>query len=221
MLSVTSQLDDILNSTDAVTIGVGGDHALTFAELRSMEKKYGPMAFIHFDSHTDTWDSPDEDGNCQINHGTPFRMAINQGSLDASHGIQVGLRTGEEHDHDFAKEHGMTILNAQELHHIGIEEGAKRIREAVGDRPTFVTFDIDFIDPAYAPGTGTPVIGGFSTAETLKLLRLALPGLNIKGFDLVEVAPQYDTGNITSLAGAAIVSEFLTIASYNKNIISK
>lgn len=221
MLSVTSQLDDILNSTDAVTIGVGGDHALTFAELRSMEKKYGPMAFIHFDSHTDTWDSPDEDGNCQINHGTPFRMAINQGSLDASHGIQIGLRTGEEHDHDFAKEHGMTILNAQELHHIGIEEGAKRIRKAVGDRPTFVTFDIDFIDPAYAPGTGTPVIGGFSTAETLKLLRLALPGLNIKGFDLVEVAPQYDTGNITSLAGAAIVSEFLTIASYNKNIISK
>ena len=115
----------------------------------------------------------------------------------------------------------MTILNAQELHHIGIEEGAKRIRKAVGDRPTFVTFDIDFIDPAYAPGTGTPVIGGFSTAETLKLLRLALPGLNIKGFDLVEVAPQYDTGNITSLAGAAIVSEFLTISSYNKNIVSK
>ncbi len=221
MIKVTDQLRDILNNTDAVTIGVGGDHALTFGELRAMKEKYGPMAFIHFDSHTDTWETLDEDGNCEINHGTPFRMAIYNGSLDATHGIQVGLRSGAEHDHDFAMSHGMKIIKAHELHKIGIEETAKRIREAVGDKPVFVTFDIDFVDPAYAPGTGTPIIGGFSTAETLKLLRLALPGLNIKGFDLVEVAPQYDTGNITSLAGAAIISEFLTIASYNKNIANK
>lgn len=219
MLAVTDQLDKILNETDGVIIGVGGDHALTFAELRSMEKKYGPMAFIHFDSHTDTWDSPDGDGNCRITHGTPFRLAINNGSLDATHGIQLGLRSGGKTDHDFALSHGMTIIKAQELHKIGMEEAAKRIREVVGDKPTFVTFDIDFIDPAYAPGTGTPIIGGFSTAETLKLLRLALPGLNIKGFDLVEVAPQYDTGNITTLAGARIISEFLSIASYNKNVL--
>lgn len=219
MLAVTEQLDKILSQTDGVTIGVGGDHALTFAELRSMEKKYGPMAFIHFDSHTDTWDSPDGDGNCRITHGTPFRLAINNGSLDAKHGIQLGLRSGGKTDHDFALSHGMTIIKAQELHKIGIEETAKRIREVVGDRPTFVTFDIDFIDPAYAPGTGTPIIGGFSTADTLKLLRLALPGLNIKGFDLVEVAPQYDTANITVLAGARIISEFLSITSYNKNVL--
>lgn len=219
MLAVTAQLDKILNETDGVTIGVGGDHALTFAELRSMEKKYGPMAFIHFDSHTDTWDYPDGDGNCLITHGTPFRLAINNGSLDATHGIQLGLRSGGKTDHDFALSHGMTIIKAQELHKIGMEEAARRIRKTVGDKPVFVTFDIDFIDPAYAPGTGTPIIGGFSTAETLKLLRLALPGLNIKGFDLVEVAPQYDTGNITTLAGARIISEFLSIASYNKNVL--
>ncbi len=219
MLSVTAQLDKILNETDGVTIGVGGDHALTFAELRSMKKKYGPMAFIHFDSHTDTWDSPDGDGNCRITHGTPFRLAINNGSLDATHGIQVGLRSGAATDHDFALSHGMTIVNAHTMHKIGIEETAKRIREVVKDKPVFVTFDIDFVDPAYAPGTGTPIIGGFSTADTLKLLRLSLPGLNIKGFDLVEVAPQYDTANITTLAGARIISEFLSIASYNKNVL--
>lgn len=219
MLSVTDQLDQILAKTNGVTIGVGGDHTLAFAELRSLKKKYGPMAFIHFDSHTDTWFAPDADGNCRINHGTPFWLAINNGSLDASHGIQIGLRTGGEHDHDYCKSHGMTIVNAEEMHHIGIEETAKKIREVVADRPVFVTFDIDFLDPAYAPGTGTPVIGGFSTADALKLLRLALPGLNIKAFDLVEVAPEYDTANITVLAGARIISEYLSIASYNKNVL--
>ncbi len=221
MHSVTKQLDSILAATDAVTIGIGGDHALTFAELRSMEKKYGKMAFIHFDSHTDTWDAPDENGNTMINHGTPFRVAINQGSLDATHGIQLGLRSGGEHDHDFARDHGMTIINAHQMHKIGLEATAAKIREVVGDKPVFVTFDIDFIDPAYAPGTGTPVIGGFTTAETFKLLRLALPGLNIKGMDLVEVAPQYDTANITSLAGVRIISEFLTCLSYTKNVLNK
>ena len=221
MHSVTEQLDAILAATDAVTIGVGGDHALTFAELRSMEKKYGKMAFIHFDSHTDTWDAPDENGNTMINHGTPFRVAIKQGCLDATHGIQLGLRTGGEHDHDFAREHGMTIVNAHEMHKIGLEATAAKIREVVGNQPVFVTFDIDFIDPAYAPGTGTPVIGGFSTAEAFKLLRLCLPGLNIKGMDLVEVAPQYDTGNITSLAGVHVITEFLTCLSYTKNVLNK
>ena len=221
MLAVTSQLDQILSETDGVTIGVGGDHALTFAELRSMKKKYGPMAFIHFDSHTDTWDAPDGDGNCLITHGPPFRLAINNGSLDAAHGIQIGLRSGGKTDHDFALSHGMKIIKAQELHKISLESAAQRIRDTVGDCPVFVTFDIDFIDPAYAPGTGTPIAGGFTTAEALKLLRLALPGLNIKGFDLVEVAPQYDTGNITTLAGARIISEFLSIASYNKNVLKQ
>ena len=156
-----------------------------------------------------------------INHGTPFRVAINQGSLDATHGIQVGLRSGGEHDHDFAREHGMTIVNAQTMHKIGIEETAKRIRETVGDKPCFVTFDIDFIDPAYAPGTGTPVIGGFTSSEALKLIRLALPGLNINGMDLVEVAPQYDTGEITQYAAVQIISEFLTCLSYTKNVLHK
>ena len=219
MMDVTRQLSDILSRTDAVTIGVGGDHALAFGEMRALRDKYGPLAFIHFDSHTDTWEYLDADGNCEINHGTPFRMAIYNGSLDAAHGIQVGLRSGGKTDHDFALSHGMTIIKAHEMHKIGIEKTAERIRETVGNLPCFVTFDIDFIDPAYAPGTGTPVIGGFSTWETLKLLRLALPGLNIKAFDLVEVAPQYDTANITTLAGARIISEFISIISYNKNML--
>lgn len=217
MTAVTEQLLDLLNQ-DVITVGIGGDHTLAYPELMAVKEKYGKVAFVHFDSHTDTWDWPGEDGQCLINHGTPFRCAIQHDCLDMDHAIQVGMRGGlfTPEDHAWALSQGMKIIPANELHDMGVTECAKRIRETVGDMPVFVTFDIDFLDPAVAPGTGTPVCGGFTTDEALKLLRGALTGLNIVAMDLVEVAPCYDPGKTTALAANAILREFLAILSYNK-----
>lgn len=219
MKAVEDQLGSLLDK-GVKTIGVGGDHTLSYPELMAIKKKYGPVAFVHFDSHTDTWDWQDKNGNTLINHGTPFRLAIQHGCLDMDHAIQVGMRGGfgTLEDHDFALSQGMKIVFANELHDIGMSECAKRIRKVVGDTPVFVTFDIDFLDPAVAPGTGTPIVGGFTTAEALQLLREGLAGLNIVAMDLVEVAPAYDPTGQTQLVANEILREFLSILSYNKKI---
>jgi agmatinase len=217
MTAITNQLYELLE-TGVKTIGVGGDHTLSYPELLAIKKKYGPVAFVHFDSHTDTWDYPDKDGNTLIHHGTPFRLAIQHDCIDCDHAIQVGLRGGHSSatDHEYALSHGFQIIDANELHDIGTKACAQRIREVVGDTPVFVTLDIDFLDPVYAPGTGTPVCGGFSTAEALEIIRNALPGLNIIAMDLVEVAPCYDPSETTTTAANAILREFLAVLSYNK-----
>lgn len=217
MKTITEQLLALLNQ-GVKTIGVGGDHTLSYPELLAIKEKFGPVAFVHFDSHTDTWDWPDENGNTLINHGTPFRLAIQHGCLDMNHAIQVGMRGGfgTAEDHDWAIEQGMNIVFANELHDMGISACAQKIREVVGDKPVFVTFDIDFLDPAVAPGTGTPVCGGFTSAEALQLLREALTGRNIVAMDLVEVAPCYDPSDTTQVVANDILREFLSILSYNK-----
>lgn len=217
MKKVISTVDGLLEK-GVKTIGIGGDHTLAYPELVAMKHKYGKVAMIHFDSHTDTWEHEGNDGTTEINHATPFRLAMERECLAEGHIVQVGMRGGlmTSEDHDYALSHGFEIITGNELHDMGMEEGAKRIREIVGDMPVFVTFDIDFLDPAYAPGTGTPVIGGFTTAEALTLLRKALPGLNIVGMDLVEVAPEYDPGEATMYAAQAILREFVAILSYNK-----
>ena len=186
MEAVENQLYDLLEK-GVKPIGVGGDHTLSYPELLALKKKYGKVAFVHFDSHTDTWDWPDENGNTLINHGTPFRLAIQHDCIDMDHAIQIGMRGGfgTLEDHDFALEHGMKIIFGNDLHEMGMSACAKRIREVVGDTPVFVTFDIDFLDPAVAPGTGTPIVGGFTTAEALQILREGLTGLNIVAMDLV------------------------------------
>lgn len=221
MEKVITELSGILENTNAVTIGVGGDHTLAFPELSALKKKYGKVAIVHFDSHTDTWAGEYFSGQTAIHHGTPFRLALEQECIDGAHSIQVGMRGGlnSVHDHDYAFSNGFEIISANELTDIGMEAAADRIRGKVGDAPVFVTFDIDFLDPAFAPGTGTPVIGGFTTAEALKLLRLSLTGLNIVGMDLVEVAPEYDPAEITCVAARDILREFTAILSYNKNIL--
>lgn len=221
---VRDYIEKVIKNVDSIiekgvtTIGIGGDHTLAFPELVAVKHKYGKVAMIHFDSHTDTWESEGYGGTTEINHATPFRLATEQECLVPDHIIQVGMRGGlmSSHDHDYALSHGFEIITANELHDIGIDECAKRIRESVGDLPVFVTFDIDFLDPAYAPGTGTPVCGGFTTAEALTLLRKALPGLNIVGMDIVEVAPEYDPTEATLYASQAILREFVSILSYNK-----
>lgn len=221
--NVIDTVSEILTHTNGVTIGVGGDHTLAFPELVALKKKYGTVAMIHFDSHTDTWDVEHLAGQTSIDHATPFRLALQQECIDGNHTIQVGMRGGlsDKNDHAYALSHGFEILTANELHDIGMEAASERIRKKVADMPVFVTFDIDFLDPAFAPGTGTPVVGGFTTAEALKLLRLSLTGLNIVGMDLVEVAPNYDPAEVTCVAARDLLREFVAILSYNKNVLGR
>ncbi|SFR05240.1 agmatinase [Desulfoscipio geothermicus] len=201
--------------SDVVPIFLGGDHSVTLPELRAVAKSKGPVALVHFDSHSDTWDSYFEKS---YNHGTPIRRAIEEKCLLVENSIQVGMRGplyGPEDLND-AREMGLEVLTTQESREIGIAETVKRIKERVQDKPVFVTFDIDFLDPVYAPGTGTPEIGGFTTWEAQHLVREGLRGLNFVGFDLVEVLPSYDSNQVTAFAAAGIVYEFISLLALNR-----
>ncbi|SDD55326.1 agmatinase [Kordiimonas lacus] len=183
--------------TGASLLSIGGDHFVSLPLLRAHAEKYGPMALIHFDAHSDTW--VDED----LNHGTMFYHAIKEGIIDPARSVQVGLRTPNP------ETHGILILDADHCLRTPAADVAKAIRDRVGDHPAYVTFDIDFLDPAYAPATGTPVSGGPNTAYARHVLQ-GLAGLNIKGADQVEVAPHYEgPGQITAVAGATIAADQL------------
>ena len=197
-----------------IPILLGGDHAITLPELRAIAKKHGPVSLLHFDSHSDT---VDEYFGKPYNHGTPFRRAVEENLLDVDHSIQIGLRGSiYSKDHlEIPKELGFEVITTEEMREIGIENTIERIRNRIGSTKVFLTFDIDFIDPAYAPGTGTPEIGGFTSGDSLKLIR-GLEGHNIVGFDLVEVLPAYDPSEITSLLAANIVYEFISLLALSK-----
>lgn len=200
---------------DATPIILGGDHAITLAELRAVAKKYGPVALVHFDSHSDLCD---EVFGQKYNHGTPFRRAIEEGLIDPSHSIQIGMRGSlyDPNEHKMAAELGMLLIPAHKVREMGIEKLIETALERVGDKPCFLTFDIDFVDPAYAPGTGTPEVGGFTSYEALHMVR-SIKDLNFVGFDIVEVLPAYDSGEITAYLGANIVFEYLSILATKKN----
>ena len=199
---------------NACPIVLGGDHSITLAELRAVAKKYGPVALVHFDSHSDLCD---EVFGQKYNHGTPFRRALEENLIDASHSIQVGMRGSlyDPDEHKMAAELGMKLIPAHKVREMGLETLVKTILERVGDKPCFLTFDIDFVDPAYAPGTGTPEVGGFTSLEALELVR-NIKDLNFVGFDLVEVLPAYDHGEITAYLAANIVFEYLSILAVKK-----
>ena len=199
---------------NACPIVLGGDHSITLAELRAVAKKYGPVALVHFDSHSDLCD---EVFGQKYNHGTPFRRALEENLIDASHSIQVGMRGSlyDPDEHKMAAELGMKRIPAHKVREMGLENLIKTILERVGDKPCFLTFDIDFVDPAYAPGTGTPEVGGFTSLEALDLVR-KIKDLNFVGFDLVEVLPAYDHGEITAYLAANIVFEYLSILAVKK-----
>ena len=199
---------------NACPIVLGGDHSITLAELRAAAKKYGPVALVHFDSHSDLCD---EVFGQKYNHGTPFRRALEENLIDASHSIQVGMRGSlyDPDEHKMAAELGMKLIPAHKVREMGLETLVKTILERVGDKPCFLTFDIDFVDPAYAPGTGTPEVGGFTSLEALELVR-NIKDLNFVGFDLVEVLPAYDHGEITAYLAANIVFEYLSILAMKK-----
>lgn len=198
----------------AIPIILGGDHSITLAELRAVAKKHGPVALLHFDSHSDLCD---EVFGEKYNHGTPFRRAIEEGLIDPSHSIQIGMRGSlyDPNEHKIAAELGMLLVPGYKVHEMGIKEIIKMIKERVGNKPCFLTFDIDFVDPAYAPGTGTPEVGGFTSHETLTILR-SLTDLDYVGFDIVEVLPAFDSGEITAYLAANIVFEYLSILAVKK-----
>lgn len=199
---------------NAVPIVLGGDHSITLAELRAVAKKYGPVALVHFDSHSDLCDTVFGE---KYNHGTPFRRAIEENLIDPSHSIQIGMRGSlyDPNEHKMAADLGMKLIPAHKVREMGTDALIQAVLERVGDKPCFLTFDIDFVDPAYAPGTGTPEVGGFTSFETLDMVR-RIKDLNYVGFDIVEVLPAYDSGEITAYMTANIVFEYLSILALKK-----
>ena len=195
-------------------ICLGGDHSITLGELRAIAKVHGPVALVHFDSHFDTIDSY---FGKKYNHGTVFRRALEEGLIDVEHSIQIGMRGTfySEDDLNGSTELGFKVLTTFDIREIGIEETLKIIKERVGDKKAFLTFDIDFVDPAYAPGTGTIEVGGFTSTEALHMVR-QLKGINFVGYDLVEVLPAYDPSQITAFLGANLVFEFISLLALSK-----
>jgi len=203
-----------LVEAEVIPIMLGGDHSITLPELRAVFKKYGPVSLIQFDSHTDTYD---EYFGRPYNHGTPFSRAVEENLLNVDHSVQVGMRGSvySKNDYDQAKSYGFDLITMAEFRDIGLPKTIERIHERVGNTKVFVTFDIDAVDPAFAPGTGTPEVGGFTSGESMSLVR-GLNGLNIVGFDIVEVLPEYDPTDITTLLAANIVYQFVSIIAVKK-----
>jgi guanidinopropionase len=198
-----------------VPLTVGGDHFITYPVLRALggARALGaarPLGLIHIDAHSDTDDA--QYGGSRLTHGTPFRRAIEAGVLDPRRCIQIGLRGSMDaaDERDWALAQGMRLLAMEEVCARGLPEVAAEARAVVGEGPTYLSFDIDALDPAFAPGTGTPEIGGFTTREALHLLR-SFRGLDLVGADVVEVAPSLDPAGITALAGAGIAFEILCL----------
>ena len=189
----------------ASPLSLGGDHFITYPILRAMAKHHGPVALLHFDAHPDTW----EDDGKRLDHGSMFLRAKNEGLIDVDRSVQVGIRTHNTSDH------GFDILTAPWVHHHGVDATIQAILERVGDAKVYMTFDIDCLDPAFAPGTGTPVAGGLSSAQALDIVR-GLGALNFTGMDVVEVAPAYDVSEITAIAAATIAHDYLCLLAEKK-----
>lgn len=184
----------------AKMLTLGGDHFITYPILRAHAEKYGPVALIQFDAHLDTWG----DDGTRIDHGSMFARAATEGIIDAKHSVQVGIRSVND------RTYGMTILNAPWVHDNGTRATIEEIRRVVGKRNAYVTFDIDCLDPSAAPGTGTPVAGGLTSAQALAILR-GLGDLNLIGMDVVEVSPPFDHSGITAVAAATLAHDFLCL----------
>ena len=203
-----------IHGAGVVPIVLGGDHSIALPELRAAVSVHGPLALVQFDSHPDTWDAY---FGQKHTHGTPFRRAVEEGLLDTSRSIQVGMRGSiyDEGDWNDAKEMGFDLVPTDEVRELGIPRVIDRIQERVGDAKAYVSFDVDFVDPAFAPGTGTPEIGGFTSREAQEFVR-GLAGLDIVGCDVVEVYPAYDPVGITALLAANVAHEFLNLIALSR-----
>ena len=188
-------------AADVGTVTLGGDHFIPLPILEAYAEKYGPISLLQFDAHSDSWVDDDMD---RIDHGTFVYKAIKKGIIDPETSVQVGIRTTNPDTM------GVSIIDAREVHERGAQAAAMRIKETLGDSPCYLTFDIDALDPAYAPGTGTPVWGGLTSAQAAIILR-ELAGINILGGDIVEVSPPFDTTGATAIAGAHVATEILCL----------
>lgn len=197
-----------------VPLGVGGDHSITHPILKAVGRDR-PVGLIHIDAHCDTSGSFDQ---TKFHHGGPFRNAVLDGVLDPTRTIQIGIRGSAEYLWEFSYESGMTVIHAEEVDRLGIPAIIEKARAIVGDGPTYLSFDIDSLDPSFAPGTGTPEVGGLTTREVLELLR-GLKGVDLVGGDVVEVAPQYDSTTNTAHAGAQVLFEILSLMVFSPSII--
>jgi len=195
-----------LSKAGTVPLAVGGDHSITHPILRAIGADQ-PVGLVHIDAHCDTGGAFD---GTKFHHGGPFRQAVLDGVLDPRRTIQIGIRGSSEYLWEFSRDAGMTVIPMQEFASLGGAGVIQRIHEVVGDGPTYVSFDIDSLDPAFAPGTGTPEIGGLTTREVLQIFH-GLKGLNIIGGDVVEVAPQYDSTTNTAQAGAQMLFEIMSL----------
>lgn len=212
LMDALGRIETFYNKVKAAGIrplSAGGDHLCSLPILRALGKDK-PVGMIQFDAHSDLWDSYFH--GSKFTHGTPFARAIEEGVLDPKRTVQIGLRGGlyDWSDREFGAKHGVTMIDIEEALANGLDKTIERAREIVGDGDTYVTFDIDCLDPAFAPGTGTPEAGGFSTREAQAMLR-GLRGLNIIGADVVEVSPPFDPSGYTALAGVTMMFELLCI----------
>ncbi len=189
-------------------LALGGEHGITLPLLRALCKNAGPVALLHFDAHVDTW--PNNFGQVYA-HGSVFYHAIEEGLVDPIRMIQIGIRSPVHREvYEWTIDKGVTIISAPEVHELGCAAVAQRISDVVGTRPCYLSFDIDVLDPAFAPGTGTPEVGGLASWQAQAILR-RLGGLRFIGMDVVEVAPPYDIAEITALAGATVAWEYLAL----------
>jgi guanidinopropionase len=194
-------------------LSVGGDHSITLPILKAVGRNR-PVGMIHIDAHCDT-SGPYE--MTKFHHGGPFRQAVLDGVLDPQRTVQIGIRGSAEYLWEFSYDSGMTVIHAEEIERLGIDAIVETARKVVGDEPTYLTFDIDSLDPAFAPGTGTPEIGGLTTREAQAILR-GLKGVNLVGGDVVEVAPQYDPTTNTAHAGAQMLFEIASLMVFSPSI---
>lgn len=201
-------IDDIAKH-DCVPMTMGGDHTLTLPVLRAMAKKHGPVGLVHVDAHADINEHMFGEA---VAHGTPFRRAVEEGLLDTQRVVQIGLRgTGyADDDFDWPRQQGFRVVQAEECWHQSLSPLMAEVRDQIGDGPVYLSFDIDSLDPAYAPGTGTLEIGGLTTVQGLEIIR-GMKGLNIVGADLVEVSPPYDMAGTTALIAANLLFEMLCV----------
>lgn len=198
-----------LHAKGMLPLAAGGDHLVTLPIMRAIARER-PVGMVHFDAHTDTWDG--YFGGSKFTHGTPFRRAIEEGLLDPRRTVQIGIRGALYNDaeNDWGLEQGVRVIDIDEYHRMGVDNVIAEARRIVGDGPTYVSFDVDFLDPVYAPGTGTPEIGGATTYDAQQLVR-GLQGLNLIGGDVVEVSPPFDPSGNTALVGMTMMFEILCV----------
>ncbi|MCP5152532.1 MAG: agmatinase [Ectothiorhodospiraceae bacterium] len=199
---------DAIAAAGIVPLTAGGDHSISLPILRALSRAHGrPLAMIHFDAHCDT--GPELFGH-KHHHGGPFKVAVEDGALDPRRTIQIGIRGPAEPLWGFSYESGMTVVHIEDLYAMGVPAVIEKARAVVGDAPVYLSFDVDGLDPVFAPGTGTPEVGGFTTFEAQQMLR-GLRGLDFVGGDVVEVSPPFDPSGITGLAGAQMMFEILAL----------